>query len=211
MIIGMMKQNRHVIYQVLAFSALALFIMSNSFASDIKLNSILIDFSKIKQSSASFVEEKSSIFLDEKIIIKGTLFYTAPDTLIKKTSYPESALYKISGDNLIFEKQSEREQLSLSNYPIVEMFVESYRGLLSGNIITLEKYYDVEFQAFKKTALGKAASWLITLIPNNDESLEVIEKIIIKGRTTNIIEVITYETGGDKSSIKLKSISTSYK
>jgi len=202
MIIGMMKIKDNSIYSahlllVIMLSALPIISMAER---ELTIVSLLAQFSAVKESRVKFSEERTYNLLNEKIKLKGSMLYTAPDTLIKETAAPEYSYLKISGDELTIKAQSEQKKtIVLSDHPIIEMFVESYRGLLTGDLEKLKRHYEISFQVYSPEKSAENFSWRLTLIPNDEESLEYIEKIIIIGSKTNISEIVTFEAGGDKS------------
>lgn len=162
---------------------------------DRELSSVLERLANIKQSNSSFVEKKSISFIDSDIQLSGTLEYTAPDILVKQTLKPAPELFKVTGNDLhVKNAAGEETDLLLTNYPLIEMFVEAYRGILSGNLKKLQNFYKVNFQ-------GTAKHWFISLTPIDDEALEYIEMISVEGHGAVINKFITLESSGDKSTL----------
>ncbi len=196
---GMTKKNKHFILALLA-SLWLLLAYNSGYAgpvTDSSLEAVLLNLSKIKHSKARFVETKFISILDNKIKLTGTLEYITPDTLIKKTITPQPEFFKVSGDKLhIVKADGEQYDLLLSNYPVIAVFTEAYRGVLGGNLRTLNDYYDVSFKTSEN-------NWTITLLPLDEEALEYIEAIELSGSDTHIRTVTTTEPGGDKSIMQI--------
>lgn len=194
---GMMKLNN--IVQTLLWVTLGVLFSSVVVADNKDLNFVLNKLSVIKKISAEFVEIKTYSLLNETIKLTGQLEYIAPDILIKKTTYPDAEYFKVSGD-LLTIKQADGEEyaLLLSSYPLIEMFVEAYRGVLSGNLRKLEQYYDVKFSS------GAQSGWTIKLTPTDEEALEYIDVIIINGIGSTVNKVSTLEPGGDRGVLTIK-------
>jgi len=192
---GMMKKNKiHMLLLVLASLVFSL----NLFASNIEFNVVMENMSQISRSTALFEEEKSFALLNKEIKLSGRLEYIAPDTIIKKTMKPEPELFKVNGNELYIEKQNgDKHNLILSNYPLVAVFTEAYRGVLSGDIKKLKNYYDVDFRA-------SSESWTISLTPLDEDALQYIEMILVEGIGTSILRITTIESGGDKSIMNIK-------
>ncbi len=204
MISGMMKINK--ITQILLWITLGFLFSSLAVADNKGLLLVLNKLSANQKTTAEFVEIKTYSLLNEQIKIGGQLEYIAPDTLIKKTIKPEAEYFKVIGDTLTIKKaDGEENELLLSNYPLVEMFVEAYRGVLSGNLRKLEQYYEVEFvEAIHAGQRKNESTWTIKLTPTDEEALEYIDMIIVDGSGGIVNKVTTLESGGDKSVLTIK-------
>jgi len=196
MISGMMKINRNFYILSIFLSAMAL--PTISIAENNDLMRVLEDLASVKQSTSEFTEIKEYGFLNEKIKLTGQLKYIAPETLIKKTIYPKAESFKVTGNELMIQQADGTEhKLLLTNYPVIEVFIEAYRGVLSGNLRKLNNYYRLEYVA-------TGTSWKIKLTPIDNDALEYIEIIIVEGVGSNINKVTTIESGGDKSVLTIK-------
>jgi len=165
-------------------------------AQDFKL--VLENLAKVKHINAEFEETKSINMLENKIKLAGLLEYRAPDSLSKQTLQPTSELFVVKGNDLhIKNAAGEETDLLLTNYPVVEMFVEAYRGLLAGNLKKLRDYYEVQFT-------GNIKHWTITLTPIEEEALELISIITAEGIGENIHKVTVNEANGDSSVMQIK-------
>ncbi len=201
---GMMKINK--IIRIRLWPALAILFSSVAVADNKQLEDVLDQLSSVSEVFATFTEIKTYSLLNEKIKLSGQLEYIAPDTLIKKTTQPEAEYLKVTGDTLIVKKtEGEEQQLLLSNYPLIEVFVEAYRGVLSGNLRKLEQYYAVEFvDTLPSGQQENKLKWVIKLTPTDEEVLEYIQTIIIDGAGETINKVTTLESGGDKIVLTIK-------
>lgn len=169
-----------------------------AYAEDVNLKLVLNKLAAIKHIKSDFVEMKMISMLDNNIKLSGVLEYTAPDVLIKKTLKPTPELFTVKGNSLhVKNSAGENIDLLLTNYPVVAMFVEAYRGVLSGNLEKLKEFYDISFK-------GNSEQWSITLIPIEDEGLEIIERIVIEGMAATVTKYTTFETSGDKSVMRVK-------
>jgi len=169
-----------------------------SHAENLELKLVLKDLAKINHINAEFEEIKSINILENKIKLSGLLEYRAPDSITKKTLQPTSELFVVKGNDLhIKNAAGEETDLLLTNYPVVEMFVEAYRGLLAGNLKKLRNYYEVQFT-------GNIKHWTITLTPIEEEALELISIITAEGIGENIHKVIINEANGDSSIMQIK-------
>ena len=194
MIFGMMKMNE--IIKIALSIAISFIAATNIYAGDTEAKAfkeVLAKLASVKQSYSGFTETKKISLLDNEIKLSGLLEYAAPDSLVKQTLKPAPELFKITGNNLHLKNAAgEETDLLLTNYPIVEMFVEAYRGILSGHLEKLTGFYKVNFK-------GDVKHWFISLTPIEDEALEYIEMITVEGQGATIRKFITVESNGDKS------------
>ncbi len=200
---GMMKVNK--IIRTLLWITLTVLFSSVAVADNKGLVSVLNKLSAIQKISMTFTEIKTYSLLNEQIKLSGQLEYTAPDTLIKKTTQPEAEYFKVTGDTLTIKKaDGEEHELLLSNYPLIEVFVEAYRGVLSGNLGKLKQYYDVEFvETLPSGQHRNESKWIIKLTPTDEEALEYIDVITVEGLGSTVKKVVTLESGGDKSVLNI--------
>jgi len=176
---------------------LSVLLTSHAQANNETLELVLNNLSKIKHIEASFKDIKNISLFDKKVILTGNLEYIAPDVLIRRTLKPKTEIFKVKGDNLYLKKSTGKElELLVSSYPLIEMFVEAYRGILSGNLIKLKNFYNIDFK-------GNAVQWTISLVPVDDDGLEYIEEIIVTGYKDDVVKFTTIESGGDKSTLNI--------
>ncbi len=209
MISGMMKINKIIrIYLCLAGILFSILFTNIAAAENKGLEAVLNKLSTIKKSIATFKEIKTYNFLNEDIKLTGQLEFIAPDTLIKKTIKPEPEYFKVTGNNLFIKKEDGKEHdLLLTDYPLVEIFVAAYRGILSGNLTKLQQYYDIKYtETSRNKSHKKKSSWMITLIPLDEDAQNYIELIKINGTDAAINKITTIESGGDKSVMFIKAI-----
>ncbi|VAW92608.1 hypothetical protein MNBD_GAMMA23-2441 [hydrothermal vent metagenome] len=204
----MMKTNK--ISQALLWITLGALFHSMVTADNKGLSLVMEKLSAIQRTTAEFTEIKTYSLLNEQIKLSGQLEYVAPDTLIKKTIKPEAEYFEVTGDALTIKKlDGEEHNLLLSNYPLIEIFVEAYRGVLSGNLKKLKQYYGVEFiETSQLGGVNNEAFWTIKLTPTDEEALEYIDVIIVDGVGGAVNKVTTMESGGDKSVLSIDTLAS---
>ena len=75
---------------------------------------------------------------------------------------------------------------------IKSAFSESFRSILSGDLKTLQTYYDVKLS-------GQAEEWSMQLKPINKNMSRAIEKMLFNGTLQHLIRVTTWQRNGDYS------------
>ena len=155
---------------------------------------LMHDLGQVKSANGRFIERKYVGILTEPLEFSGTLSYVAPDRLEKHTLKPRSESLLLERDQLIIESKNpdRRRTLKLSNYPVVQVFVESVRSTLAGDLALLNRFYEVALQ-------GDERSWRLILKPNDPKMQEVMSEIRIGGHGNWINAIEFLEPGGDRS------------
>lgn len=162
------------------------------------IDSLMLQLSGVQQSQAHFVERKYLKVLKAPLEFSGTLTYTRPGRLEKRTLKPKSETLTVTDDKLTLENpaRNERRVLKLQDYPVVWGFVESIRATLGGDIKALERFYRVELE-------GVPAKWRLYLVPRERKMNEVISLVRIDGSQARIDVIEVQEAGGDRSVMKI--------
>ena len=162
------------------------------------VETLMQQLSEVKQSQARFVERKYLKVLKAPLELSGTLTYTKPGRLEKRTLKPKPETLTVADDQLTLENpaRNERRVLKLRDYPVLWGFVESIRATLGGDIKALERFYRVELE-------GNAAKWQLYLVPRDRKMNEVISLIRIDGSQARLDTIEVQEARGDRSVMKI--------
>jgi len=162
------------------------------------LEKLMGDLGQVRSAKARFVERKYLKVLNAPLELRGTLTYSAPGRLEKRTLSPRLETLTLDGDRLTIENQARRENrsLRLQDYPVLRAFVESMRSTLSGDIQALERFYRVELE-------GVPAQWRLYLVPRDQEMRTVISLIRIDGSRDRVDLIEVNEANGDRSVMKV--------
>ena len=159
---------------------------------------LMRQLSEVEHSQARFVERKYLKILKAPLELSGTLTYTRPGRLQKRTLKPKPEILTVADDQLTLENpaRNERRVLRLQDYPVLWGFIESLRATLGGDIKVLERFYRVELE-------GGPAKWQLYLAPRDRRMNEVISLIRIDGSQARIETIEVQETRGDRSVTKI--------
>jgi len=158
---------------------------------------LMRELGQVRRSQAHFTERKYLKVLKSPLQSSGTLTYTAPDKLEKRTLKPKAEALVIDGKTLTVETaEGKRHTLKLQDYPVLWAFVESMRSTLGGDIATLERFYKVELE-------GTPARWQLFLAPRERSMSRVISQIRIGGAGSRIELIEVQEAKGDRSVMKV--------
>lgn len=162
-------------------------------AAEWNTTSLLERLAQQKSARATFIEKKYIGILDKPVESSGTLSFTAPDRLEKRTLKPRSERLRLEGNMLRIEQPGkEAMSLNLINYPEVAAFVDSIRATLAGDRKALE-------DSFRLTLDGNAASWKLILLPRYSRMSDVITRIAISGSQADVQRVEFELPDGDRS------------
>jgi hypothetical protein len=147
-----------------------------------------------------FAETKTSAYLKAPIESSGTLTYAAPARLEKRTLLPREERFAVDGDTVVVENPARktRFELRLGEYPAIRAFVESIRGTLAGDLVSLRRYYRVEL-------VGAWSDWQLHLLPSDPQMAELVQKVVIGGVGGEVRRIEILEASGDRSVMTITS------
>lgn len=158
------------------------------------LTELMQGLAQVKKSKATFVERKHLSMLKTPLTFSGTLEYTAPGRLEKRTLLPKFESLVLDQDKLVVQNSDAggKRTLSLQEYPSIWAFVESIRSTLAGDIETLNRFYNVSLK-------GHPKQWQLILRPADSNIKNLVDEILIKGSLGEIKAIEIRESGGDYS------------
>lgn len=156
------------------------------------LDRLMLGLAQTGTARASFVEKKTVAVLERPLVSSGTLSFTAPDRLEKRTLRPKPELLRLQGETLTLERAGRSTVLDLRSYPEAAAFVESIRGTLAGDRQALEALYRLQLE-------GGEASWVLTLTPADPAMRALVERIRIAGRRSELSVIEIRQANGDSS------------
>jgi len=166
-------------------------------ASTWTVNELMRGMAQVKKSRATFVEHKYISMLTEPLSYSGTLEYTAPGRLEKRTLRPRPESMVLDQDRLEVESgDAGKRVLSLQDYPAIWAFVESIRSTLAGDLETLQRFYQVKLE-------GRHKKWKLKLLPLDSKMKDMVREIRINGSGDQIITIEIREAGGDHSVMEI--------
>ena len=156
------------------------------------LPELMQELRAVKSAHGRFVERKYLAALSAPLELSGTLAYTAPGRLEKRTLQPRAERLLLEGNTLTLEDQKRRRSYALEQNPPVWAFVESIRSTLAGDLETLNRFYDVRLE-------GERSAWRLTLRPSEPSMQSMVSEIRIGGRGAWLEAIEVLDAGGDRS------------
>jgi hypothetical protein len=156
------------------------------------LPELMQELRAVKSAQGKFVERKYLAALSAPLELSGTLAYTAPGRLEKRTVQPRAERLLLEGNTLTLEDQKRRRSYALEQNPPIWAFVESIRSTLAGDLETLNRFYDVRLE-------GERSAWRLTLRPSEPSMQSMVSEIRIGGRGAWLEAIEVLDAGGDRS------------
>lgn len=178
-------------WHLIAAVAVALLAGSPAFA-EWNLDALMQRLAQHPTGHARFTETKKLEMLDAPIVSSGTLFFSPPDRLEKKTLQPKPETLVLERDRLTVERDGRKHELRLNQYPEVASIVEAIRGTLMGDRTLLQRYYGLQLS-------GSEAQWRLVLTPADERVQRWVTQIYISGQNNEITTIETLQADGDRS------------
>lgn len=167
------------------------------FAAEWNLQTLMRDLGSRTTGQARFSEKKYLSVLDTPIEQSGTLAF-APGQLEKHTLQPNQERMIVDGGTLVIETGTNGKvrRLRLQSYPVVWGFVEGMRATLTGDLDTLQRFYEIELH-------GTREDWELVMVPSQRDMSVVVRLMSIRGESDriNVIEVV--QVSGDRSVMRI--------
>jgi len=156
------------------------------------LEGVMAALATRRESRADFTESKEFPELSTPLPSTGTLSWTAPDRLEKRTTYPMEEILRVEGDRLLFSRPAQgiRREMSLEESPELRPLVESIRSTLAGDLATLRQHYEVGFQP-------QGEGWVMRLVPRSLRVRAALQSVEVSGRGADILSVVTRGNEGE--------------
>ena len=156
------------------------------------LNELMAMLAKQKQGEAAFTEQRYVRGFDGPLAASGTLSFTAPDQLVRRTLTPRPETMAVDGNNLVLSRSGRTRSMTLDSVPELQGLVEAMRATLAGNSQVLQRY-------FKSTVTGGADAWTLDLAPVDSRLSSQIAMLRLSGMAGEVLGVEMEFRGGDRS------------
>lgn len=156
------------------------------------LPELMAQLAQVRSGESHFVERKYLQVMTEPLQSSGTLSYTAPGRLEKRTLLPQPGGLLISGDEVRISRGSTSRRISLRDTPEISALVSGLRATMAGDGVTLARFYTTSLQ-------GNATDWRLDLVPLDPRMRTLVARIRITGRWSALSGVVTEEPNGDRT------------
>ena len=145
-----------------------------------------------KNGEATFTEQRFVRGIEGPLAASGTLSFTAPDKLARRTLSPRPESMVVDGNTLTLSRSGRTRTMALDSMPELLGMVEAMRSTLSGDTATLQRY-------FRSTVGGTSANWTMDLVPTDERLAAQVRTVRISGRAGEVLGVEMEFLGGDRS------------
>lgn len=161
------------------------------------LDVLMHAFAQRKSGEARFTELKYLSNLKGPVESSGTMSFRAPDHFEQQTLKPRPQSLVVDGDSVTMSRDGRQRVVSLTQYPEIGTLVDSIRGTLTGDRVSLERSYKLGLE-------GNAQGWRLTLTPANASLAKTIDHIVVSGELdtaghAQIHTIETFQGDGDRS------------
>ncbi|MES2533213.1 MAG: LolA-related protein [Pseudomonadota bacterium] len=147
---------------------------------------------KQKQGEGTFTEQRFVRGVDGPLAASGTLSFTAPDQLVRRTLSPRPETMAVDGNTLTLSRGGRTRTMPLDSVPELLGLVEAMRATLAGNASVLQRYFSVQ-------VTGSAAEWALDLAPVDGRLSSQIAALRLVGRAGEVLGIEMEFRGGDRS------------
>lgn len=145
-----------------------------------------------KQGEGTFTEQRFVRGVDGPLSASGTLSFTAPDQLVRRTLTPRPETMAVEGNTLTLSRSGRTRTMALDSVPELLGLVEAMRATLAGNSSVLQRYFNVQLT-------GSAAEWALDLAPSDGKLSSQIAALRLVGRAGEVLGIEMEFRGGDRS------------
>jgi len=156
------------------------------------LGELMQQLARQKSGEANFVEQRFVRGVDGPLASAGTLSFTAPDKLARRTQSPRPESMVVEGNTLTLSRGGRTRTLTLDSMPELQGMVDALRGTLTGDSQLLQRN-------FRSQLGGTLASWTLDLQPVDDRLAAQVRSVRLSGRQGQVLGVEMEFVGGDRS------------
>lgn len=154
-----------------------------------------------KGGHATYTENKFISMLDGPLASSGVLVFTPPDHLEKNSLKPKKESFILDGDTVSINQNQQKHVVHLQDYPRIAAFIDSIRGTLAGDQMSLEKSYRLDLN-------GTSHQWTLTLWPVVAELTDIIHNIKVQGKLGQVHSIEIKQVDGDYSIMTINNLKT---
>lgn len=171
---------------------LALLLSAGSPAWAFDLPELMAQLARQKSGEAGFVEQRFVRGVDGPLNAAGTLSFTAPDKLSRRTVSPRPESMVVDGNTLTLSRSGRTRTLTLDSMPELQGMVDALRGTLMGDSQLLQRHFRTELG-------GSRANWTLDLKPIDERLASQVKSVRLTGRQGQVLGVEMEFIGGDRS------------
>lgn len=157
------------------------------------LDGLLVRLSKVRATRAQFHEEKHIALLGAPLISEGTVYFAAPDILLRDQRAPVRAAMLLEGDTVHFLDESGRRSINLARWEAAQGLVSGYIKVLQGDASGLRRHYHTKFSC-------DGDDWTLELLPRSSALKKLLRSMRLQGSRTRLTHSEMLDAYGDRTS-----------
>ena len=160
------------------------------------LDGLMAQLAASKGGDARFTEQRFVRGVEGPLESRGTLSFSPPDKLVRRTESPREESMVVDGNTLTLSRGGRTRTMALDSMPEVRGMVDAMRGTLNGDGRILK-------QQFRSTLSGTEASWALQLQPVDDRLAAQVRSMRLTGRGGDVLGIEMELIGGDRSVMRI--------
>ncbi|HET9735743.1 MAG TPA: outer membrane lipoprotein carrier protein LolA [Burkholderiales bacterium] len=150
---------------------------------------------------ARFTEVRHLRLLRAPLELQGTLRYVRPDRLERRVQSPYEETIVIEGNRVSVDDpaRGERRSYALASLPAAYAMVESLRATLAGDLVALERHYEVRLA-------GGREAWTLSLTPRDAGGAGLLTEVRLQGAAARITRIEYLEAAGDRTTVTIREL-----
>ena len=156
------------------------------------MDALLRQLSQVRTMRAHYREEKHIALLAAPLVSQGTVYFAAPDVLLRDQQQPARAAMLLDGDMLHFLDESSRRSINLARWQAAQGLVSGYLKVLQGDASGLRKHYFTKFSC-------EAGGWTLRLSPRTSGLKKLLRHMTLRGLGTRLTRGEMVDAHGDRT------------
>ena len=147
---------------------------------------------------APFFELRSSVLFARPVESRGTLSFTPPDRIEKRTEQPVRERVTLAGDTLTIQEgdSGTPKSFRLDGQGGAGAWARGVRAIVAGDPAPLRQHFELE-------TTGGLTAWQLVLRPRDPGLRRSVTRIVVEGAGGRVRRIETTEAGGDVSELTI--------
>lgn len=140
----------------------------------------------------AFAEARFMKVLDKPLVVSGELAWLGGDQLQRRVDHPDQETASIADGKVTLQRAGKSARtFSLSHAPQLQVLLDSFVALLSGDASRLQQAFDIQ------QAGAATGAWTLTLTPRDPKVAKSVGRIIVDGNKSQSRCMQMQEPDGD--------------
>jgi outer membrane lipoprotein-sorting protein len=164
------------------------------------LDQLLARLHAIAGLTAQYDEEKHISLLKRPLASHGSIYFAAPNWLLRRVERPEPSAVLLQGDTLQISDATGTRRVDLQQSAALRQFVSTFVHVLAGERAALDALYDVHFSA------RKSGGWNLVLVPRQADLKRFIARAEFEGHGGVVERMSVHESNGDATVMRFSQV-----